>query len=495
MAMVAVCGVVGVLLVASGVTLMMTFPAIFDKMLKNKLVLREGAPMMKNYMETPIPIYMQFYIFNLTNPDEVLRGSKPVLDQKGPYTYEQKRRKFGLDFDTEQGTLSFKQNKTYFFRPDLSQGNMEDDRITTINAVMISLGSRMEKLNESDQFLFELLFWRFRTTVFITKTVGELLFKGYDEPLLSEISKYTKDPMHLSGKFGFFYMRNNSNDGVYKVFSGQLGMDNYQNIVEWRGMSKLDFWKNEYCNSINGTEGSQYPPGLSRSRNLKIYTSELCRTIVAEYEKDVHHGDITLYRYVLPDWLLADTEENKCYCHDDFTCRASMINISPCKKGSPVIMSTPHFYQGDTVDIEDKIGLNPTKEEHETYLDIEPNTGVMMRAAKRIQINMPLRKYGRIPAFKQVPDLIYPIIWINESAVVPVERANALNQTLTLPILLVPIASWVLIGLGILLIVIGVIKYIRVKHIATRDKNISPIPDGKHSQAFSSIKDHDPTDI
>ena len=34
-----------------------------------------------------LPIYMQFYVFDLKNPEEVLEGGKPYVEQKGPYTY------------------------------------------------------------------------------------------------------------------------------------------------------------------------------------------------------------------------------------------------------------------------------------------------------------------------------------------------------------------------------------------------------------------------
>lgn len=35
-------------------------------------------------------------------------------------------------------------------------------------------------------------------------------------------------------------------------------------------------------------------------------------------------------------------------------------------------MSFPHFYQADPVYINAVDGLNPNKEEHETYLDLQP---------------------------------------------------------------------------------------------------------------------------
>ena len=43
--------------------------------------------MYEYWLDPPVPIYIQFYMFNLTNPEEFLQGEKPSLSQSGPYTY------------------------------------------------------------------------------------------------------------------------------------------------------------------------------------------------------------------------------------------------------------------------------------------------------------------------------------------------------------------------------------------------------------------------
>lgn len=403
-------------------------------------------------------------MFNLTNKDDVVNnGAKPNLQQVGPYTYEEGRLKYDLKWNDEQGTISSRQNKTFYFREDLSNGHKESDKITTINAVMISVASKVKDLSSIVHVLGQLFFIRFDTSPFVTKTVGELLFHGYEEPLVKAIGKLNKDPVMMTGKFGFFYMKNNTNDGPMTVFTGAKGMDNYMNIYSWNKQRKVDFWSEDRCNKISGTEGSQFPRPLLRENNVELFTAELCRSIYATYEKDVQHGPLTLYRYVLPDELLANSDENQCYCPEEFTCRAGMMNVGPCKEGKPIIMSTPHFYQGDMSDVNLLDGLEPIKEEHQTYLDLEPNTGVVFRAAKRLQVNMPLRRYANFPSLKNVPELIYPILWVNESAVVPMDRTEKLHRTLTLPHYYVKIFCSVLIALGTLLILIGIVICIRSK--------------------------------
>lgn len=39
---------------------------------------------------------------------------------------------------------------------------------------------------------------------------------------------------------------------------------------------------------------------------------------------------------------------------------------------SPTVFSWPHFYQADESLLEYALGVNPEKEKHETYLELEP---------------------------------------------------------------------------------------------------------------------------
>lgn len=73
------------------------------------------------------------------------------------------------------------------------------------------------------------------------------------------------------------FQRNNTNDGTYKVNTGEKDIDSYLEIQEWAGSPTLDYWSDPYCNMINGTDGTQYPPKLTQDSVLYIYTSEFCR--------------------------------------------------------------------------------------------------------------------------------------------------------------------------------------------------------------------------
>ena len=76
-------------------------------------------------------------------------------------------------------------------------------------------------------------------------------------------------------------------------------------------------------------------------------------------------------------WNATDCYE---YCKDGF------LRVGNCYGGIPVIMSAPHFYNVDPIILKQVDGVEPNQDKHDTYLDIEPMTGIPLSAHKRIQV-------------------------------------------------------------------------------------------------------------
>lgn len=52
------------------------------------MVLKKGSESYNNWRVPPVPIYMEFYIFNYTNVDEFLTHKvNPKVAERGPYSY------------------------------------------------------------------------------------------------------------------------------------------------------------------------------------------------------------------------------------------------------------------------------------------------------------------------------------------------------------------------------------------------------------------------
>ena len=60
-------------------------------------------------------------------------------------------------------------------------------------------------------------------------------------------------------------------------------MDEYIYVQEWQQKTELTFWgteeeKDPYCNMINGSDGTQYPPDrLDENSVVYIFVTQLCR--------------------------------------------------------------------------------------------------------------------------------------------------------------------------------------------------------------------------
>lgn len=39
------------------------------------------------WKEIPVPFYMSIYFFDILNPEEILKGEKPAVQERGPYVY------------------------------------------------------------------------------------------------------------------------------------------------------------------------------------------------------------------------------------------------------------------------------------------------------------------------------------------------------------------------------------------------------------------------
>ncbi|KAK8731131.1 hypothetical protein OTU49_007814 [Cherax quadricarinatus] len=146
------------------------------------LMLSENSKTLTSFIKAPVPIYMQIYLFNVTNPDAIrFHGAKPILKEVGPYTYREVREKFDLVWGHDDGSVSYQQNFTFFFDEEMSNGLKETDYITTINAVMVVASQVFG--NETNPILRTV--WsqlEKEMDLFESHVVRELLFEGYPLP-------------------------------------------------------------------------------------------------------------------------------------------------------------------------------------------------------------------------------------------------------------------------------------------------------------------------
>nr|XP_020461709.1 lysosome membrane protein 2-like [Monopterus albus] len=218
--------------------------------------------------------------------------------------------------------------------------------------------------------------------------------------------------------------------------------------------SSLHFWTSDECNMINGTNGASFHPVIAKNETLYMFSSDLCRSLYAVYEEDVTVKGIPGYRFIPPSEVFANLSVNPAnmgFCVPAGNCLGSgLLNVSSCKQGAPIIMSLPHFYQADDKFVQDVFGMRPKKEHHETAIDINPLTGIILQAAKRLQINAYVEKISTFSQTGSVRTVVFPVVYLNESVVIDDTSATKLHGVVTQQNVMINI-PFMLIGLGIIL--------------------------------------------
>ncbi|KAL1443050.1 hypothetical protein MTO96_000939 [Rhipicephalus appendiculatus] len=247
----------GLFLALSGLATYVFFPTIFRTQVETNLVLEPSSEIYSSWQRAPIPIYLKYYFFNMTNPDEIIAGTeKPRLQEVGPYTFLETREKVNITWNPN-GTVSYRQVKRYYFQPDMTKGSL-DDVITTLNMPMISSAHSVRYA--PDEFFREAvteIFDQTESKLLVSKPMRELLFDGYEDGIF-KFAKSMGFPVP-SERFGWLHGKNDTDDGEYTIFTGANGMNNYGEMDKFNGLNQTSAYHG-YCNMINGTVGDMWPP-------------------------------------------------------------------------------------------------------------------------------------------------------------------------------------------------------------------------------------------
>lgn len=442
---------IGLSIATAGLISYLTFPVILRNQIKQRLILKEGSQSYKYWKDVPVPIYLRFYFFNLTNPEDVYDLKKPILEELGPYTFREERKKVNITWN-ENGTVSYRQIKRWYYQPDKSVGYL-NDTITTLNVPMVAAATKGKEMNEDFVYFgMNIMFSRLGCNWIVRKTVDEFLFKGYNDTLLEFAKAFMDIPYD---KFGWFYERNNTDDGEFVAFTGEENIDLLDEVYTWNNVESVSSYSPP-CNMINGSAGDMWPPNLTDKDKPTIFVTDICRSLSFTFLKEVKIHGINTYRYWADQIQLDNGKynpENKCFCSEDSCLPAGGVNVSTCKFDAPAVVSYPHFLFADPIYREGVIGMKPDPEKHRMYLDLIPEMGVPLGVAARMQINIVFDKVEQLTAFSNITRRTYfPMFWFSETA----ESGTDVTDQMKLPLVTIPlianIVSFVLVSIGSFLV-------------------------------------------
>jgi len=460
---------------------------MFTAILKSKLALAPDSFSYGIWQDMPLPLHMSVYFLNITNLDDLEKrvpGAKPHLVQIGPYVWKQNQQMVDIKWNNMNNTVSFKQNKTYEFMPDLSHGNTLDDNLVGVNPVAI--GAANVAKNSPTAFLTSVMNEMFNkdgVDAFYNYPVGNFTFDGILGPLL-KATQGMPIPMELPpfDKFGWFYNRsgNVDYDGYYNMYTGMDDFNRIGQIASWNYNPTLPekMYTNQ-CGQVRGSAGTFFPPNRDKTF-IEYFSSDVCRTLRFTFEKEVYIKGVLGYKYALDTNLVNNSlPENKCfnpYPDEEIQLYTGLMNVSACKWDTPAYVSYPHFLHGEQalLDQFEEGSLQPKKERHESYMVLEPISGVPLEVAIRLQINTLLRPVKRIAddhnpnhtvsveLFDGLDTIYFPTIWFEQVVTLPDEMTSQFKMMTTAP--------KVGLGLGIAMLVVGFIMAVYVAFVFVRSR-------------------------
>lgn len=243
---------------------------------------------------------------------------------------------------------------------------------------MVTIGAAITAENYSGFKLWSVNVVLSSQTIHVVKNVREILFDGYSDSLLN-VGKLFDSSKANFDTVGFFIKRNGSDElgGTYEVHTGVGDMTQFDQAVKYNDLTEFPYNRAE-CRRLKGSAGEFFPPRYPTDKSLYLFTPDMCRSLPYDFEKKIIHRDIGGNRFTLGDRAIDNGTlypENKCYPQG---MPSGVMNISVCNFDQPMFISYPHFYLADPSYVNAVEGLFPNKEKHESYITLEPKTGITL---------------------------------------------------------------------------------------------------------------------
>jgi len=440
--------------------------------------------------------YFNIYFFNVTNPAAVLKGAKPDLVELGPYSYREYEVRYKVNWTDNNDIMSYKTWHYFVFNEETSgKGLSENDLITSMDLALLGVHQQIMQMDSSLEerlVLRTLLCNTIGSTPFHTRPMKELFWGYKDDPVLkfaktwvaktistdfpalqanatsiedAELST-TEDIMYTGKKNiskVFQYIRYQNMSSLYACTSPLPESNNcvlFQN--EWteeqaHANGYTPIWATAEANAIFGTDGTQFSTFQKKDGQNAIFVDALMRSSYLSNTNEERVSDlfdIPMLRYRLREQDLLNSSVNAPYYMFG---PVGVMNFTSIV-GFPLFVTKPHFLDGGDVLVNSVNGLHPTKETHDTFIDVEPRTGISMRAAKRMQFSALLTGWDMrilgdaVGSVKEYPScverwildewkwtvnseasegLFLPVVWIDSISQMTEEQADEFKDGVT----------------------------------------------------------------
>ncbi|GLH13168.1 Sensory neuron membrane protein 1, partial [Gryllus bimaculatus] len=375
-------------------------------------MLKGGSDTRMLWASFPEPLDFRVYLFNVTNPDAVHAGAKPIMQEVGPYFYGEYKTKENLADNMANDTVSYNQRVRWVFNREKS-GGLTGDEMITMPHPLIGLVGALERTKPGMLGMIGKalpVIHRQPAHAFMTATAHQILFGGV--PVSCDVSDFSakavcgalkkdgKDFHWVSDKeftFSFFGHKNNTLDPHrLEVKRGIQNIADLGRVVSWKGEPKMAV------------------------------------SIAATYDRDIVHEGIPGRRYTADFGDQSSVPDEKCFC----AAEDQVYNL-PCPQGQILAsrqlkrLTEPSCPTG-------QIDLTPVK-----------ITGTPLEARKRLQFSLPIHPVEKVALLANVPTALVPLFWVEEGLALPQMYVDQLKSSLFRAMKIMGILKWVMMAAGV----------------------------------------------
>ena len=253
----------------------------------------------------------------------------------------------------------------------------------------------------------------------VTRSVEEWLFTANDTAVYNHQVYYDDDVSKAYvGILDNCHNPAEAEDAEVPSITMKTGRDDVSEvaqIVKYNGADKLYIWAEPI--EVEGTDGTQFAPDVTEEETLEVFSQDLMRTVEMEFDEEAEIYGIDLLRFKMADDTFSANPMYYMYTN-------GLINLASVEKyqNVPVRISKPHFLDGDASLRVSVAGMRPDEDSHDTYIDVEPISGLTMNAHQKAQINLEI---GPMDCwYPNITHAAMPIFWMEDSGEIPEDLAE-----------------------------------------------------------------------
>ena len=180
-------GVFGALFLVLGVVILLMGKGMLEKAILKSMALTPGSDRLASWLVPPVEAYMEAYAFHITNPQEILSGKKPKVEERGPYVYKSvtvRDSDNNMQWHDTDGTLTYRPRKVYTYVANKSCDGCDPDKdyMTFPNIPYWTGLNGARKAGWKKGAMLGFITGNGRATPFINETLSGLLW-GYEDEL------------------------------------------------------------------------------------------------------------------------------------------------------------------------------------------------------------------------------------------------------------------------------------------------------------------------